>query len=82
MPLEPGEKEVLIGELQALGAPLDQACALACLFTQSCECLDFIEKPDERKNAFTPPWKGNLEILVGLQCLSICPSFAEMLQSV
>lgn len=57
------ENESLIAELQEkYSAPQDQARALARLFHHSSECLSFIERPDERKNAFTSPWKGVPEI--------------------
>eukprot|EP00200_Dunaliella_tertiolecta_P005785 CAMPEP_0202338190 /NCGR_PEP_ID=MMETSP1126-20121109/562_1 /ASSEMBLY_ACC=CAM_ASM_000457 /TAXON_ID=3047 /ORGANISM="Dunaliella tertiolecta, Strain CCMP1320" /LENGTH=367 /DNA_ID=CAMNT_0048928513 /DNA_START=78 /DNA_END=1182 /DNA_ORIENTATION=- len=58
MPLPAPDVHALVQELQEKhGCPADQARALACMFHSVPECLPFIEKPSDRRNAFSPTWK-------------------------
>uniref|UniRef100_A0A7S3QMH6 Uncharacterized protein n=1 Tax=Dunaliella tertiolecta TaxID=3047 RepID=A0A7S3QMH6_DUNTE len=63
MPLPAPDVHALVQELQEKhGCPADQARALACMFHSVPECLPFIEKPSDRRNAFSPTWKGEYRV--------------------
>jgi len=45
-----------------LGAPPDQAYALAAVFSTESEAIHYIDRPEERKHAFKCPWKGKSSV--------------------